>query len=94
MMDEQHRPRHANYDSKHFALFRSATVAVDVMAGIADRTPSGLVRWPYSGSTIETSDGLPWMRAEEWLALYALFNRPTRVEQLKIYLGARTARSS
>ncbi|WP_158755833.1 hypothetical protein [Dyella sp. S184] len=94
-MDEQHRPRHANYVSRHFALFRSATgVAVDVMAGIAVRTPSGIVQWPYSGSTIETSDDLPWMRAEEWLALYAIFNRPQRVEQLKVYLSARAARNS
>jgi hypothetical protein len=93
-MNEHHRTRHPSYASKHFALFRSATgVAVDVMAGIAVRTPSGLVHWPFSGSTIETGDGLPWMRAEEWLSLYELFNRPNRVEQLKTYLGARAALS-
>ena len=83
------RPLDPNYLSKHFARFRSNDgTFVDLMAGIASRTPNGIVTWNFLPSRILLREGLPWMLAEDWLELYALFNRPRRVEQLKAYLAS------
>ncbi len=82
------RPSDPSYMSKCFASFESKSgVELDAMPGIAARTPSGIVLWSFSPSTIAIEAGLPWMRATEWRELYALFGRPARVAQIEAYLG-------
>jgi hypothetical protein len=82
------RPSHRAYRSLHFAKFRSsAGVGVDVMADIAVRLGSALEHWQFDPQTITHADGLPWMRAADWVVLYRLFQRPARVSQLTAYLA-------
>jgi hypothetical protein len=58
------------------------------MAGIAVESNGTLVHWAFDPLRTEHIDGLPWMRADDWLALYRLFDRPARVRQIEAYLAA------
>jgi hypothetical protein len=83
-----HRPQHPRYASAQFAHFTTAQgVSIDLMADIAVRTGQGLQHWQFDPATIVDESGLPWMRAQDWLTLYALFDRPQRVAQLRAYLA-------
>ncbi len=83
-----HRPSGEGLASTHFQRFDAGPgAAVDVMAGIAARTATGLVRWHFDASRVRHEDGLPWMFAEDWLVLYRLFNRPARVAQVASFLA-------
>lgn len=82
------RPQHPRFASARFARFRtSAGVGVDVMAGIAVDTEEGRQAWDWRPGRTVVADGLPWMLPEDWLHLYALFDRPERVAQLRCYLN-------
>ena len=50
-------------------------------------TSDGVHEWAFDPATLELRDGLPWMRAEDWVQLYKLFDRPTRVKALTDYLA-------
>ncbi len=83
------RPSGKGLCSTHFQRFDAGPgPAVDVMAGIAARTATGLVRWHFDASRVRHEDGLPWMLAEDWLVLYRLFDRPARVAQVASYLAS------
>lgn len=78
---------HPTYASIHFSRFVAADdSSIDVMAGVRVRGPAGLVHWHFNPETVAEVDGLPWMRAEDWLRLYELFERPERVRLLAEYL--------
>ncbi len=82
------KQRDPRYATAHFAHFVSAEgVGVDVMAGIAVRTATGLESWAWDPARINIADRLPWMLAEDWRHLYALFGREARVRMLADYLG-------
>jgi hypothetical protein len=84
------RPQHPRYVSAHFARFQDASaLSVDLMADIAVRTAQGIERWQFDPAAVMVHDGLPWMRAQDWLTLYQLFDRPQRVAQLTAYLAER-----
>jgi hypothetical protein len=77
------QPQHANYQSAHFSRFSVTDgTQVDIMAGIAVLQGSERVTWAFEPTTTVIEDGLPWMRAQDWLVLYTLFDRPERVAQL------------
>ena len=85
---------HPTYASKHFARFLSATgIGVDVMAGIAIRSGSTLTSWDFDPQTVAHVDGLPWMRAEDWVCLYRLFGRHAQALQLADQLAKTGIRS-
>ncbi len=85
---------HPTYVSKRFAHFLSATgVGVDVMASIAVRSESTLTTWDFDPRTLSHDDGLPWMRAEDWVYLYQLFGRHERARQLADHLAKAGIRS-
>jgi len=85
---------HPVYRSRHFARFASAgPVAVDLFAQVRVETPRGMVEWTFDPATLELRDGLPWMRAEDWVQLYTLFDRPARVKALTDYLARRAQTS-
>jgi hypothetical protein len=84
------RPPHPRYACAQFARFTTAQgVSIDLMADIAVRTDSGVQRWQFDPASIEHRNGLQWMRAQDWLTLYQLFDRPQRVAQLTAYLAER-----
>jgi hypothetical protein len=64
-------------------------VNLDTMAGIRVRTHSGYKTWEFNPHSIHAVDGLPWMRPEDWLDLYDMFDRPERVELLRHYFDRR-----
>jgi hypothetical protein len=39
----------------------------------------------YRSGFFRRFDGLPWMRAQDWLVLYQLFGRPERVKVLRLF---------
>jgi hypothetical protein len=81
------QPQHANYLSEHFSRFNAADgTQIDIMTGIAVLQGNKLVSWTFEPHNIVVEAGLPWMRAEDWLTLYGLFNRPVRVAQVQKYL--------
>ena len=82
------RPAHPRYRSAHFLRFDAGGVPLDLMAGIAVHTGGALVHWHFDPLHIDHADGLPWMRATDWLALYTLFDRPARARQLEAWLAA------
>ena len=84
------QPRHDNYQSEHFSRFIAADgTQIDIMAGIAVLKGNELVSWTFEPKLTVMEDGLPWMRAQDWLLLYTLFNRPARVAQLQPYITRR-----
>ena len=84
------RPQHASYQSEHFARFKAADgTQIDIMAGIAVLRGNEVVTWHFEPQRTVIEAGLPWMRAQDWLTLYTLFNRPARAAQLAAYLSTK-----
>jgi hypothetical protein len=87
LFGEALQPQHASYQSAHFSRFTATDgTQIDIMAGIAVLQGNELISWTFEPQNTVVEDGLPWMRAEDWLALYDLFNRPARVDQVQKYL--------
>jgi hypothetical protein len=80
---------HPSYVSIRFSRFQTESgVNLDLMAGVRVRGIQGeLIDWHFDPRTITHADGLPWMRATDWVDLYALFNRPDRVRMLKQFIA-------
>jgi hypothetical protein len=91
-----HRPAHPRWRTVHFARFDARVelsgAPVDVMAGIAVQRGESLERFVFDARRIDRVDGLPWMRAADWLVLYRLFDRAARVQQLEAWLAAAPGR--
>jgi hypothetical protein len=88
VLTTREKPRDTRYVTAHFLHLVSADgVGVDVMAGIAVREPAGIQTWTFDPARTALVDGLPWMLAEDWLSLYALFGREARVRILTDYLA-------
>ena len=82
---------HPVYRSRHFARFApTGAVSVDLFAEVRVETPDGTLEWVFDPGAVELRDNLPWMRAEDWVQLYKLFDRPTRVNALTDYLAKRS----
>jgi hypothetical protein len=62
-------------------------VTLDVMAGIRVRTGVGFKSWEFNPRSGVMTNGLPWMRPQDWLNLYEMFDRPERVILLRIHLN-------
>lgn len=79
---------HPTYRSRCFARFATmGPVSVDLFAEVRVETSEGILEWAFDPTGLELRDGLPWMRAEDWVQLYKLFDRPTRVKALTDYLA-------
>jgi hypothetical protein len=90
LFGEGHRPRHPSYQSEHFARFKAADgTQIDIMAGIAVVQGNEVITWHFEPQHTAIEAGLPWMRAQDWLTLYILFNRLARVAQLTAYLSTK-----
>lgn len=82
-------PSHPQLQSDHFARWRLTDGSViEWMAGIKVVRDGVERRWCFSPHQLTVEQGLPWMRAADWLTLYQLFDRPTRVELIARYLDA------
>ena len=82
------RPPHPDYRTRHFLQFVSPQgVGLDLLAGIAVRRGDGLASWHFDPASVQTDDGLPWMRVADWLQLYRLFGRSARVARLEAWLA-------
>lgn len=82
---------HPTYRSRCFVRFAPmGPVPVDLFAGVRVETADGILEWAFDPAALELRDGLPWMRAEDWVQLYKLFDRPARVKALTDYLAAST----
>jgi len=80
--------QHPVYRSRYFARFAPmGPVSVDLFADVRVETSSGIAEWAFDPAVLELRDGLPWMRAEDWVQLYKLFDRPMRVKALTDYLA-------
>jgi hypothetical protein len=85
---------HPTYRSRHFARFApKGSVSVDLFAEVRVETSGGTLEWAFDPAGLEWREGLPWMRAEDWVQLYTLFDRPTQVKALKDYLARLPAMS-
>lgn len=74
---------HPQMQSDHFARWRLADgVEVELMAGIKVVRAGVEHRWCFSPCALRYEHGLPWMQLDDWLTLYQLFDRPTRVQQI------------
>ncbi len=83
---------HSTYQSGCFARFAAnGPVSMDLMADIRVRTPEGIIGWDFDPKSVTLRDGLPWMRPEDWVELYELFERPQRALALRRYLASRTS---
>jgi hypothetical protein len=81
---------HPVYRSRCFARFASmGPVPVDLFAEVRVETANGILEWAFDPARLELIDNLPWMRAEDWVQLYKLFDRPARVKALTDYLELR-----
>jgi len=79
---------HPVYRSRYFARFApTGPVSVDLFAEVRVERSDGILEWAFDPATLELRDGLPWMRAEDWVQLYKLFDRPMRVKALTDYLA-------
>jgi hypothetical protein len=84
---------HPTYRSRYFARFApTGPVSVDLFAEVRVEASSGILEWAFDPGTLKWRDGLPWMRAEDWVQLYTLFDRPTRVKVLTDYLAGSASR--
>jgi len=80
-------PPHPLYQSEYFARFVAPDgTELDVMANIRVQQAGGLINWPFDHTQLQNRAGIPWMRAQQWLELYQLFQRPERVVLLRQYL--------
>ena len=87
-LGEASNPSHPTYRSRFFARFApEGPVSVDLFAGVRIESSSGVAEWTFQSANLEVRDDLPWMRAEDWLHLYQLFDRPTQVKALRDYLA-------
>jgi hypothetical protein len=85
---------HSTYQSGCFARFAaSGPVSLDLMADIRVRTAQEIIGWRFDPKSVTFRDGLPWMRPEDWVELYELFERPQRALALRRYLASRTSGS-
>ncbi|MCL6264440.1 SlyX family protein [Craterilacuibacter sp. RT1T] len=92
LFNEEPRPAHPRHIAQHFARFVSQDgSAIDLIAGICVRDGEKQTSWDFDPAQVDIEHGLPWMRAEDWLTLYTLFQRPFRVQQLQNWLNARDA---
>jgi hypothetical protein len=83
---------HSTYQSGCFARFAaSGPVSMDLMADIRVRTTQGIAGWDFDPTSVTVRDGLPWMRPEDWVELYELFERPRRALALRDYLSGRAS---
>jgi hypothetical protein len=83
------RPESKYLASAQFARFQAySNCHIDIMASIAVRQGARLQPWHFDPASVRIRDGLPWMRASDWLELYRLFDRPERVALLEDYLAA------
>lgn len=79
---------HPVYRSRCFARFAPAgPVPVDLFAEVRVETSNGVLEWAFDPAGLELRAGLPWMRAEDWVQLYKLFDRPAQVKALTDYLA-------
>jgi len=60
---------------------------VDLFAEVRVETSNGVAEWAFQSANLDVRDNLPWMRAEDWLHLYQLFDRPMQVQALRDYLS-------
>ncbi|MDX2004776.1 MAG: hypothetical protein SFU83_05810 [Meiothermus sp.] len=82
------QPDHPSFQTAHFARFiASDGTGLDLMAGIRVASEGGVVSWTFDHARVARRDGLPWMTPEDWLTLYKLFDRRSRVAQLERYLA-------
>ena len=82
------RAPHPSFRSVHFAKFASqGPVSVDLFADVRVKTGNETMRWSFDPQGVENWQGLPWMLPAAWLELYALFDRPERVQALRAYLA-------
>ena len=89
-LGEASSPSHPTYRSRYFARFApKGLVPVDLFADVRVETQNGVVEWAFQSVYLDVRDDLPWMRAEDWLHLYQLFDRPTQVQALRDYLANR-----
>jgi hypothetical protein len=87
-LGEASSPSHPTYRSRFFARFApGGPVPVDLFADVRVETPNGVVEWAFQSANLDVRDNLPWMRAEDWLHLYQLFDRPAQVKALRDYLA-------
>ncbi len=82
---------HPSYMSIRFSRFRAkADASVDLIAGVRVLAADGqLMGWDFNPRTVTYADGLPWMRPNDWVDLYAMFNRPEQAALLAQYLSRR-----
>lgn len=78
---------HPRYRSGFFRRFDGRTASVDLMADVSVQTVNGLLSWKFDPAGIVIDGGLPWMRAQDWLVLYELFDRPERVKVLRQFIS-------
>jgi hypothetical protein len=87
-LGEASNPAHPVYRSRYFARFApTGPVPVDLFAEVRVETSGGVAEWTFDPAHLEVQDHLPWMRAEDWLHLYQLFDRPEQVQALRDYLA-------
>ena len=78
---------HPDYATARFARFKqTGWPDIELMAGIAVRDGSDIIKWSFQPERCHWRDGVCWMPPADWLQLYQLFNRPRRVAQLRQYL--------
>jgi hypothetical protein len=81
-------PSHPTYRSRYFARFApKGPIPVDLFADVQVETSNGVAEWAFQPANLGVRDNLPWMRAEDWLHLYQLFDRPAQVKALRDYLA-------
>jgi hypothetical protein len=81
------RTPHPTFRSAHFARFSSiGATSIDLFADVAVKRSDLVASWSFDPRAVEYWLDLPWMLPEAWLELYALFDRPERVEALRAHL--------
>ena len=94
-LGETSSPSHPTYRSRYFARFAPENlVSVDLFADVRVETSDGVAEWTFQPANLDVRDNLPWMRAEDWLHLYQLFDRPAQVKVLRDYLAEVRSRSA
>jgi hypothetical protein len=84
------RTQSTEYVSDEFLRFTALDgTQIDLIAGAAAMHDGVRKTWYFDPKNIDIADGLPWMKLEDWLALYALFKRAQRVAQIEQYLRRR-----
>lgn len=77
--------------SEEFARFTdSQGNNIDLVAFIGRPDFESPIFFALTRDKIEFVDSLPWMRPEDWLLIYSIFERPHRVTQLKYYFDSKS----